>query len=143
LLDIRLRVHSFVDVITNSSSTTYIYPVDGAEKLAHDAIENLMAVFGVTGSVEDYFEIRRIVNDTDYLESCDLEDDDKFPEAEGLEEDELEKLLDRLIEEEDPRLADLVDVKHQDLVIRAKDSNINFDLGNAVFRLFEIEASWN
>ena len=61
-----MKLHSVVDPITNSSSTVYIWPTwTGVEDLKK-AFQNIMDIFGVEGSVDDYLTIEKCLKD-EYL----------------------------------------------------------------------------
>lgn len=59
-----IKVHSFVDVITNSSTVIYVQSTESTVKTAKELIEKLLKVAGVTKSVDELFDV--------YIEHSDL-----------------------------------------------------------------------
>lgn len=80
----RVKLHSMVDVITNSSSVIYTYS-DGALNPVKELFQEMFKVFGVDENVDDVFDIQ-IIPDMGRLfdqlsDYCyDLEGDDDEPE---------------------------------------------------------------
>jgi hypothetical protein len=54
---LKILVHSIVDLITNSSTEIFSWPRETAVKAAKSMLEEIMHALGVTGSVDDYFDI--------------------------------------------------------------------------------------
>lgn len=55
---ITVPVHSVVDVITNSSTEIYTWPVGNAESLMRDILAEILKAAGVDKPVEDFFNIK-------------------------------------------------------------------------------------
>jgi hypothetical protein len=58
-----MKLHSIVDCITNSSSVTYIRPLDDALFTTKDLLKKLMNAMGIEGEVEDYFKVFYQISD--------------------------------------------------------------------------------
>lgn len=52
-----IKIHSIVDVITNSSSTVFVWPKTTALSTAREIVQDMMTALGVAGQPEDYFDI--------------------------------------------------------------------------------------
>jgi hypothetical protein len=118
----RFSMHSFVDVITNSSSVTYVYAADQAIETAREICESLLKALGLQGTVDDYFEVKLVLNQygVDRIDTNVFDDTEEFPEAQGLNEEQLDELLDKLIRGEDQRLTKHVGEECIDIVVRSK-----------------------
>ena len=57
-------LHSYSDIITNSSTTTFMWPKQGADKILRDIIKEIMVALNVKGEPEDYFHISLEIDDT-------------------------------------------------------------------------------
>jgi hypothetical protein len=61
-----ISVHSFVDVITNSSSVVFIWPSGNSIKMMEDMIQNFMDIMKIPGKPSDYFEIDFRIDTNDW-----------------------------------------------------------------------------
>jgi hypothetical protein len=52
---IKIKIHSVVDVITNSSTVIYTYQ-DGSEKPVRELIEEIFKLSNITENIDDVFE---------------------------------------------------------------------------------------
>lgn len=65
-----MKLHSVVDVITNSSSSVYIWPVKNAIKNTKDFLANILSAVGYDGDIDDDFEVTYKLSD-DYFDDSD------------------------------------------------------------------------
>lgn len=56
-MEIRINVHSFVDVITNSSTEIYMNPSGSAKKMMYNLINTFIAEAGSDKKAEDLYDI--------------------------------------------------------------------------------------
>lgn len=78
-----MRKHSEVDVITNSSSTVYIWTKDNAIEKTKDLLMKIVSAVGFEGDIDEYFEVDYIL-DSSYIEN--LLDDEEGIVTEIMEE---------------------------------------------------------
>ena len=52
-----MKLHSMVDIITNSSSTTYVFSDGDSIVKMKEFINEVIKITGAEGNVEDYFDI--------------------------------------------------------------------------------------
>lgn len=123
--EIRIPIHSIVDVITNSSTELYTFPNDNAVELTIDLINQIMKVFNIEGDATDYFDIC-LVRDIDNEDEDSIIDDfiwndiwwereDIMLESGGLDdsydgddwEEKRTDFIKKLIANNDPRLFDI------------------------------------
>lgn len=62
-----MREHSMIDLITNSSTSVYIYPSQEAIEKSKELIQNIFNIIGFEEKVEDYFEFSYEI-DPDFVE---------------------------------------------------------------------------
>jgi hypothetical protein len=82
-----VNVHSVVDFITNSSTEIFTWGTKSSVTAARSLLETLLSALGVSGKVDDYFEIG-LVNE-DYKDRCDMRG--QFPEVESMSWEEYEE----------------------------------------------------
>jgi hypothetical protein len=126
----RIPIHSMVDVITNSSTVTYIYAHSKSIQYAKNVLEKIMEILNVDGEVDDYFDIKLILNDRglDYIW-------DNMDE-ENLTEDELQSMIDN----NDPALLEYVsEQEYFDISINPK-SDVDTNIADMFLNIFTIES---
>jgi hypothetical protein len=129
-----IRFHSVVDVITNSSTTVYTWADKDADKRAKEILGDLMKVFGVTGEVDDYFDVQ-LVAGTRWLENHECYSSDKergyshMVDVDELDEDQLEaiKSVGALVDPENAEAYLLTEVQATALLATGKFSSDSYD----------------
>jgi len=58
-----VKIHSEVDVITNSSNVTYITTLDSSVNKVKDLLQKILNSVGIKEPVENYFDIHFVAND--------------------------------------------------------------------------------
>ena len=61
-------LHSYSDIITNSSTVTFMWPKRNADEILRDIIKEIMTTLEVDGEPEDYFRIAIEVDDANLSE---------------------------------------------------------------------------
>ena len=80
-----IPVHSFTDLITNSSTVIYTYS-DGALKACQEMIDEFFKEFGIDKKCEDVFNLVLLMEDTDVYGEC----FDKWLEENGIDPDSID-----------------------------------------------------
>lgn len=62
---IKIPIHSFIDVITNSSTEIYISNSSKTKKMIKQLINNVLNIAGSDKTVDDLFEIEEVDENTD------------------------------------------------------------------------------
>lgn len=65
---LRVRFHSFVDLITNSSSTVYVFTHRGTEGILKDMVNGLLSAGGSNETFDSLFTYKEEYSDRDYEE---------------------------------------------------------------------------
>ena len=117
--NIVIKIHSFVDVITNSSTVIYVQSTESTIKTAKELIEKLLKAAGVTKSVDELFDIY-IKRDEDYFdEDTDSENDNSFRQ-------------------------DDMGYTHNNLIIKPKnDTQETINLTEQIQTIFAIDGEWD
>lgn len=154
---LRVNVHSFVDVITNSSTVIYVQCTNETTKLAKDLIDTILKAANVKQTASDLFEFSIEPNECfkdsiryeliDYKEHIqkidkyknvtDAEIDKKY---ETIAKDLLDAVSSKKIPEPDGWAENSDGWNQETLVITAKDnSKISIDLAIKIQQIFEID----
>lgn len=80
-----IPVHSFTDLITNSSTVIYTYS-DGALKACQEMIDEFFKEFGIDKKCEDVFNLVLLMTDTDVYGEC----FDEWLEENGIDPDSID-----------------------------------------------------
>jgi hypothetical protein len=76
LESIKIKLHSFTDLITNSSTVIYTYS-DGCIKPLENMINEILTTFNIEEKCNDMFHITVLCDKFSYLESDEDEDEDE------------------------------------------------------------------
>jgi hypothetical protein len=79
LESIKIKLHSFTDLITNSSTVIYTYS-DGCIEPLENMINEILTTFNIEEKCNDMFHITVLCNKFSYLESEEDEDEDEEDE---------------------------------------------------------------
>ncbi len=155
-MEIKIPIHSVIDVITNSSTEIFTFVKDNAVELCHEAINEILKVSGSDKKSEDLFDVYiepdlDYLNDTiiDHLLDCNEDDEvylkfkDKLNEYDNMSWDtrdekyELnEKLSDEIISylQETGKILDYANGNQTFVRIKSKDSSIS---NKDIYRIFD------
>lgn len=78
-----MKLHSSVDIITNSSSIIYTWVSKDAIEKAYKALQDMISILGLNYDAKDFFEVK-ITLDDEFLEEEKLEWEDEWT---GLKEE--------------------------------------------------------
>ncbi len=149
-----IKIHSLIDVITNSSTEIYTTTVDDAVDKAWELLNEILKVCGVEAGAEDYFSIEEVPDDWDQI----LEDylgTDEFEELFMVERDALadwsaksafdtETIVPHLTLENKWKTYLSEDYGQSSLKIIAKDPAVSTENIYVLFhRLFDTEAHYD
>ena len=101
LKQITLKIHSFIDIITNSSTEIYVQASDSTIKSIKSLVNSLLAIGGSSLKCDDIF-IMKLVSDRDEYEDEEDEDEDS-----GYDEDysDISVSVNPIIEGNDAKIA--------------------------------------
>jgi len=161
--EIRVKIHSLVDVITNSSTVIYVQSHNNTIKYAKDLINNLLKISGSDKTADDLFIFKLEVNreqelDKDLYDYLEDEYLDKFQK--GLTVDNLRKMSDKEGAKILNQLLDSIsegkiepysgygknynDYDTRELVIKAKnDDTLTINLTDKIKRIFDIDGRYD
>lgn len=130
-----LQIHSICDVITNSSTTVYMFATKNAVNLTRQAIKGIMLTLGIEGEPEDFFDINLVIKES-YLEDCiaDMKEEiDYYKENSNLEE--AEKIRNKM---ENMLSGDISEADSHNLTIsvKPKDNPEAEDIGRLLRSIF-------
>lgn len=132
-----MKLHSIVDIITNSSSVIYTYVNPHHEKIIYNAINNLLESIGIDKTAEELFDIKISISDS-RLEELEWEWNDSFSDEEKQEYNnsfEAYKLAEGLRTsgyEGDDKIIDIYDKKGNKI-----------DFINDIIAAYDWEGGWN
>lgn len=66
-----MNLHSVVDVITNSSSVTFVFSDNDSVVKTKEFISEIFKAVGINADVDDYFDISLDYSDSDYYDADD------------------------------------------------------------------------
>jgi len=165
---IKIKPHSIVDVITNSSTVVYVQTHDNTIKYAKELVNTLLKVAGSDKKAEDLFdfyfdvdreeEIEKLIGEEQFRDDNVIKAfkklDNKLTEKklEDMEDDEFDKvankLLDKIVNKEIKpydsygRHDDCWDEK--ELIIKSKDNNkLTINLTEQIKNIFALDGSYN
>ena len=84
----KIKMHSFVDVITNSSTEIFTSVTDNGVENLYEIINAVMKICNISGEAKDFFEIRTVPEDYYKISELALDDEEfnkKYPEFKGLD----------------------------------------------------------
>lgn len=162
-----MKLHSVVDVITNSSSSVYVWPVKDAIQKTKDFLANILLAVGSDVNVDDYFEVTYKLSG-DYFDDIDDNEDIKAVLKRYLdhinmsendwkvlsyEEQDLhlakigEMIVDMYIDGEYPDLDResynyITKAQYLSVIIKPKN-NDGFDLWRFIKNIYDYEAIYN
>ena len=62
-----MKLHSLVDVITNSSTVVYVWPNQDAIQKTKELLKEIVSVVGFEGDIDEYFDVDYTL-DSDYID---------------------------------------------------------------------------
>ena len=80
---LKISLHSFIDVITNSSTSIYVMADKESVKTVKELINQILKKWGSDKKCDDLFEVN-LVHDECYYEREDYDSDEEFKEAVAL-----------------------------------------------------------
>lgn len=93
-----MKQQSMVDIITNSSSSVYVWPRENSIEATKSFLKEIALAFGFYGDIEEYFEVKYVL-DSDYVEEIvdDPSEKDKlilkkYLESKNLSQDDFDNL---------------------------------------------------
>ena len=151
-----IPVHSFIDVVTNSSTSIYVGCHDNTIRFTKDLIDKILKASGsVNRTAEDVFDFKLTASFDDEYE-CRLEDNlsEYFPdidfeiidekEKERLAKELFNKMLSGEVEPYDGFGCDYEgDFDCRTLSIISKSGDVSIDLINEIEKIFCIEARYD
>ena len=136
--EIKLNLHSIVDVITNSSTMVYIMATTKSIDLAKKFINKILTFSGSDKTADDLFDFSIEINDekylyTDYLADC---------KSDELDEKEILSLEDWRVKTIEEAADDYDNYTTSSVVIKPKDTTNKkmMDLVSEFEAIFNIEA---
>ena len=111
----KIKIHSTVDLITNSSTVIFTYQ-DGCDKAVKELVNTMLKTFGKTETFDDIFYAGIFLdgNDSYFLDDEeDIEDENKFPELGWTEVMDLNWSDPKMVEWRESREKYLKDIKLQ------------------------------
>ncbi len=166
---LKISFHSFVDVITNSSTVIYVGCGDNTIKLAKELITSLLKVAGLNKTADDFFEFtvvqnQETINDCigDWIDECFENFEEELKKIDGCKDitkeiwDEMEykernKITDILCEKIlsnkiNKSVSDFIDdyfdegFDQRQLIIKSKtDDKFILNLNDKIRSIFEID----
>jgi len=139
---IKIPIHSFIDVITNSSTEIFVQSHKNTIKYAKELINTLLKAGGCDKKAEDLFEFNLEPSDID---TYDYRIDDKIDENNLEDTKENREIIAKEIHKED--IKEIMSGNYYEeintqynLVITAKDdSKLTIDLTTKIEKIFSIE----
>ncbi len=71
--EIRIPVHSIIDVITNSSTEIYTYAKDSAKEFAYEALNEILKIAGSDKKAEDLFDVSIVTEESSWRDEPESE----------------------------------------------------------------------
>jgi len=151
----KLFIHSFSDVITNSSESIYISASEKSITLAKELIDYFLEEAGSDKTADDLFifelkldqaYVDRILDAIDENEEMVLPEDALQLFRKDIEEKERFEIVRRLVKEGkiDPDKYDSdISYREDALIIIPKDDSKEFNLASKFQRIFDISATMN
>jgi len=146
----KLFIHSFSDVITNSSESIYVSANEKSIDLVKELINYFLQKAGSDKTADDLFTFELELDEA-YVER--ILDDKSEEQLESLSGKELPKMIEELYEtirrlvkdgKIDPSNYDCNHSKREDsLIITPKDGSKEFDIASKLRSIFKISAIWN
>jgi len=151
--EIAVPIHSFIDVVTNSSTSIFVGCHGNTIKYAKELIDSILRVAGSDKRAEELFEFQIVADKESEIERISEELSEYYPEDEvkdltWQQESELaEAVYNKMISGEiDPREnfgKNYDDYDTRTLLIKSKgDSKMSIDLGEKLESIFSVEASY-
>ena len=136
----KIFIHSFIDVITNSSTESYVGAHEGSIKYIKEVINGILEIAGVRDkNVDDLFEIKVVTFDTSCNRECwfEAQDDEKHIYSNVSEYSHEEKMecMDKYCQD--------CDSTPSSLHIVPKTNNTKIDISAALGNVFIIEEVMN
>lgn len=99
MVEIRISLHSIIDVITNSSTEIFTYPKSDAPKMIKDIINSILEDAGSEFTCEDLYTVK-LETDDEYVEERmkdhkDLEEN--YPEDASWKKDQFEDMATSIV----------------------------------------------
>lgn len=154
---LRVNIHSFVDVITNSSTVIYVQCTNETTKLAKDLINTILKAANVKQTASDLFDFKIEPNECfkdsicydlieykEHIQKIDkykhVTDDEIEEKSETIAKDLLDAVSSKKIPEPDGWSENSDGWNQETLVITAKDNaKISIDLAVKIQQIFEID----
>jgi len=154
IFTIEIPIHSFIDVITNSSTSVYVGCHDNTVKFAKELVDDLLKAAGSEKSADDVFTFS-IQADFDSERDKIYERLDEYYTEEELEgkdyrakNDLAKEIFDKMISGEIEKSSswgqNYDDYDTRTLIIKSKtDDKLSIDLGSRIESIFSIEGVYD
>lgn len=154
IFKIIIPIHSFIDVITNSSTSVYVGCHDNTIKFAIELIDDILRISGIDKKAEDIFEFKITVDKSSESDKIyeDLNEYYSDDELDGIDYDAKSKLADDIfykmcsgeIEQHDGWGESYGGFDNRNLIITSKTNNNDIiDLTSKIESIFQIDGSYD
>lgn len=153
-MQLLIPIHSFIDVITNSSTSVYVGCHSNTVKFAKDLVNDLLKAAGSEKNADDVFifsiqadfecEHNKIYNNlSEYYEDEELEGLD-YTSKNKLAKSIFDKMISGEIEQHNGWGNNYDDYDTRTLLITSKtDDQFSIDLGSSIESIFSIEGGYD
>lgn len=145
-----MKIHSLIDVITNSSAEVYSYLNDDAAQKAQDFISRIVRAVKPDINIEDYFEFRIGINQ-EYIDDNLIGGQDYLDFKNSI----LSSYPDLTEYEIEEKFSDYVQENYEDYVdddyfgdnqicyIKVKNTNQKIEISSLIHEIFDLQAIYD
>lgn len=149
-----IPIHSFIDVVTNSSTSIYVGCHDNTINYAKDLINDLLKVAGSDKTADDLFVFKVLANKDNEMDEIFENLEEYYPDVnfDEISSDENKKLADKVFYDIcEGNISPLHDwgksyngYDTRSLILESKNNDkLTIDLGSRIERIFLIDGEYN